>query len=189
MPREFFKRYMPDEEKVKKHPHLSRLGTRIHDPNLWHLNRNSISRAFLVGVFCAFLPLPMQMLIAALLAIWIRSNLPLSVALVWISNPVTIPPIFYFTYKVGAAILGTSLDLDGVEFSIQWISQSLVYIWEPLLLGSLFCGLVFSTLSYFIVRWLWARHVWKTWKLRAEIRLKRALEEQTREKDQDNNED
>lgn len=62
---------------------------------------------FAVGVFTSFLPLPGQMVIAALLALWLRCNLPLSIILVWISNPITMPAIFYSTYKLGAWILGT----------------------------------------------------------------------------------
>jgi len=54
-----------------------------------------------VGLFCAFVPLPIQMLLAAAAAIIFRVNLPISVGLVWITNPVTIPPMFYFCYKVG----------------------------------------------------------------------------------------
>lgn len=106
MPRKLFKKYMPNEEKLKRHKHLSWLGSHIHDPNLWHLTRKSVARAFFVGLFCAFLPIPLQMLVAAFMAIFLRSNLPISIGLVWITNPLTMPPIFYFTYRVGDFLIG-----------------------------------------------------------------------------------
>ena len=167
MPRKFIKRHMPDEAKIKEHPHLSKLGKFLHDPNLWHLNRNSVSLAFLVGVFCAFLPLPLQMLIAAILAIIVRSNLPISVGLVWITNPITIPPMFYFTYRVGVAVLDLPVQEFEMELSVEWITQGVSQVWWPLLLGSLICGVVFSIASYFAVRYLWLWRVSQDWKKRS----------------------
>ena len=68
MPRKLIKGLLPDSATLRRHPHLARFGARLHDPNLWHLNRRAISGAVAVGLFCALLPLPGQMLIAALLA-------------------------------------------------------------------------------------------------------------------------
>lgn len=102
MPKKFMKRYLPSPEKVQAMQSLSFLGDILHEPNLWHINRHSVARAFLVGIWFCFIPMPFQMLAAAFFAIWFNANLPLSVVLVWISNPVTMPPMFYFNYKIGA---------------------------------------------------------------------------------------
>ena len=104
---------MPDHQTIKEHKHLKIFGKLLHDGNLWHLNRRSVSGAFAVGLFCAFVPIPSQMILAAAIAIIIRVNLPISVALVWISNPITMPPIFYAAYKFGAYVMGqTTLEGD-----------------------------------------------------------------------------
>ncbi|MEH6472419.1 MAG: DUF2062 domain-containing protein [Halopseudomonas sp.] len=170
MPRRIIKRYMPNEAKIKAHPSLSRLGGALHNPNLWHLNRNSVSLAFLVGIFCAFLPIPMQMLVASVLAILVHSNLPISVGLVWITNPLTMPPIFYFAYLVGSWLLGDSTQDLEFTMTVEWITSQLSRIWWPLLFGSLVCGVFFSVLSYFSVRWLWAWRVGKNWQIRKQSR-------------------
>lgn len=170
MPRKLIKKYMPDEDKLKQHKHLSWLGSHIHEPNLWHLNRKSVSRAFLVGIFCAFLPIPLQMLVAAVLAIIIRSNLPISVGLVWITNPLTMPPIFYFAYQVGIFLLGSSGNEIEFELTMEWLSESLSLIWWPLLFGSVVCGVVFGVASFFAVQGFWVWHVGRSWKQRSNDR-------------------
>ena len=87
MPRKLIKRYLPDPENIKSNRFLKVFGKVIHDPQLWHLTRYSVGHAFLVGLFCAFVPVPFQMLLAAGGAIIFRANIAISVALVWITNP------------------------------------------------------------------------------------------------------
>ncbi|GGK68889.1 DUF2062 domain-containing protein [Amphritea balenae] len=166
MPRKLIRKYMPDEHKLKSNRYLSWLGSHIHDPNLWHLTRKSVSKAFLVGLFCAFIPLPSQMLIAAVLALVVRSNLPISVSLVWITNPITIPPMFYFTYWVGTQILGTPLQDVQFELTWEWFTNGLSAIWLPLILGSAVCGIVSGSLGYILMQRFWVWHVNSSWRKR-----------------------
>lgn len=169
MPKKFIKRYMPDSEKIRKNKKLNKVfGSLLHDPNLLHLNRRSVSMAFLVGLFMAFVPLPSQMIMAAAVAIYIRCNLPISVALVWISNPVTMPPMFYFAYKVGATILSTPERAFTFDLSWEWLGTELAAIWEPFLLGCLVCGIVFGVLGFGLIRLLWRFHIISAIKKRKE---------------------
>lgn len=163
MPRKLIKKYMPDESSIRNHKHLSWLGNHLHDPALWRLGRKSVSRAFLVGIFCAFLPLPLQMLIAAVLAVVARSNIPISVGLVWITNPLTAAPVYYFTYLVGTYLIGAEPVVSAFSFSYESLSRELSMIWWPLLAGSLFCGVIFSVLSALIVNSLWIWQVRRSW--------------------------
>ncbi|GMG88187.1 DUF2062 domain-containing protein [Biformimicrobium ophioploci] len=175
MPKRTIKRWLPSPEKIRSLNALGFLGEILHEPNLFHLNRQSVSMAIAVGIFVAFLPIPGQMPVAALLALLLRCNLPISVILVWISNPVTIPAIFYATYKFGAWLLGTPPINFTIELSWEWISTELQKIWAPLLLGSILCGLVLATTAYFGMRAFWRWHVLKRWKHRlAQRRLKEA---------------
>ncbi len=159
MPKKFIRRYMPDHNTVRNHKHLKCFGTLLHDPNLWHLNRRSVSGAFAVGLFCAFIPVPFQMLIAAAVAIFFRVNLPISVGLVWITNPVTIPPMYYFAYKVGAWTLGEAPHEFEFEASSEWLMNELEAIWEPFLLGCLILGVVSALLGYAFIRLAWRLHI------------------------------
>ena len=163
MPKQFIKKITPDHQKLKEHKHLQIFGTLLHDPNLFHANRRSISGAFAVGLFCAFIPVPFQMVIAAAVAILFRVNLPLSVALVWVSNPITMPPMFYACYLIGAWILQVPPSEFSFELSWEWLSNSLGAIWQPFLLGCLICGATSSSLSYFGMRMLWRYSSVKRW--------------------------
>lgn len=166
MPKKFMKRYLPSPEKVRAIRSLHFLGDILHEPNLWHINRHGVSRAFLIGIFWCFIPMPFQMVAAALFALWLNANLPLSVALVWISNPLTMPPIFYFNYKVGAWLLGRPVMDFEFELSVSWISGRLMDIGIPLYLGSLVCAVIAACLSYLMLQFLWRRKVRADWQRR-----------------------
>jgi len=170
MPKKFFKRYLPHHDKVKHHKHLQMFGTLLHSPNLWHLNRRSVAGAFANGLFMAFVPVPFQMVLAAASAILFSVNLPLSVALVWITNPLTIPPMFYGAYLVGNALLGRETDEFHFELSVDWLMHGLTNVWQPLLLGSFVCGTIASILGYVCIRLFWRHHVIKQWNKRKQKR-------------------
>ena len=161
---------MPDPESIRDHKHLRFLGTLLHDPNILHLNRRSVSGAFIVGLFWAFVPIPFQMVFSAISAIAARVNLPISVALVWLTNPLTMGPVYYFAYKLGSWILATPIQKVKFELSYDWVTQELSQIWEPFLLGCLVCGVACALLGYVFVRIFWRLHVISSWKRRKERR-------------------
>ncbi|HGG58612.1 MAG TPA: DUF2062 domain-containing protein, partial [Gammaproteobacteria bacterium] len=143
MPRKFFKKILPSEHAVRNDKNLRFLGKLLHDPNLWHLNRKSLSGAFAVGLFMAFVPFPFgQTPAAALLAIFFRVNLPLSALLVWLTNPLTMPPIYLMAIKLGSWVLGIHPELTQFEMSWSWVSANLITFWKPFVVGSLIFSVV-----------------------------------------------
>jgi len=167
MPRKFIQRFMPDYRKIREQKCLRFFGTCLHNPALWHLNRHSVAGAFFIGILCAFIPLPFQMVIAAAMAIFFRVNIPISVALVWITNPLTMPPIFFFTHEFGEWMLGMPDDEDfHFEANWAWFGDQLSNHWEPFLLGSLVCGLLLGVIGYFAVHIAWRIYVSYAWRHR-----------------------
>ena len=161
MPRKFFKRFMPSHTEVRGHKHLKIFGEVLHEPNLWHINRRSMAGAFAVGLFCAWVPIPSQMLLAAAAAILFRTNLPLSVVLVWISNPLTIPPMFYFAYLVGTWVIGQPPQDFEFQLSFDWLTSELTSSWKPFLIGCFILATGSGVLGYFVVSQLWIYNVKK----------------------------
>ncbi len=175
MPRKTLRQIIPSPARIREFKSLHVLGDWIYSTNLWHVNRYSVSMAFFVGLFVAFMPIPGQMPAAALLAVLFRCNLPLSIGLVWITNPVTMPALFFLAYKVGAMIIDVPVHDIDFEMSLYWLAHSLEAIWEPFLLGCTICGLFFGSLGYFIMSQLWRWHVILNWHQRKRRRAKRKL--------------
>jgi len=171
MPRKLIKKYMPNEQALKRHKYLRVFGKHILTPNLWHLNKRSVSGAFTVGLFSAFMPIPFQMVLAASIALVYKVNLPISVALVWITNPLTMAPIFYFTYVIGTWILDTPVTNVEFTLSLDWFQHEFSKIWQPLLLGSFITGIVASVSGNFFVRFVWRYIVVQNWQKRKNKRL------------------
>ena len=170
MAKKIIQRYLPDVHKIRTHKHLKFFGRLLHDPNLWHLNRHSVSGAFAIGLFMAFVPMPFQMIPAAALAILFRVNLPIAVALVWITNPVTMPPVYYFTYELGAWIMNTPAKDIAFEISWEWLATEFGRVWRPFLLGSLMAGIICAAAGYYGIRALWRWHVIRDWERRKKKR-------------------
>ncbi|AIY66359.1 DUF2062 domain-containing protein [Pseudoalteromonas piratica] len=166
MPKKTIQKLLPDHNKIKQNKTLSIFGDVLHDANLWHLNRRSARGAFAVGLFWAFIPVPFQMLLSAAIAIPFRVNLPLSVALVWITNPLTMAPIFYFNYLVGYLVLGQQKQDFTFQANWQWFVDSLSSIGPAFMVGSLVCAAGASAIGYFGIDYLWRYSVLKQWKAR-----------------------
>lgn len=161
MPKQLFKKYLPSPDELKKNRSFGVLGEMLSDPNLWHINRRSLAGAAFIGVFSAMMPVPLQMLLAAALAIKFHCNLPMSVVLVWISNPFTYVPIFYFNYRVGAWLMDiTPRTDDGV--TVAWLVQQLMPLW----MGSIATGIVFGSAAFIATRLVWRLAVVRNWNLR-----------------------
>lgn len=147
-------------------------GNMLHEPNLWHLNRHSVSVGVGIGLFVAFLPVPGQMFIAPAIAVLMRANLPIAIAMIFITNPLTMAPVFLLAYKLGQMILHTPPMDFQLELSWRWLSSEFSRIWQPLLLGSMIMSVSASSIGYTVMNALWRFAVRKRWKERRKKRNK-----------------
>ena len=171
-----FKKYLPTKDQLRETRSLRFLGNIIFEPNLWHFNRHSVSYAALIGIFCCFLPMPFQMIPCVLMVIIVRCNIPLAIAFVWVSNPITMPPMMFFTYLVGTWMLDQQSVVTEIDISLDWLSEQLSLVWQPLLLGSITTGLVCGLTAFTLIRvyWRWkVSHDWSTRRLRNRFKAKR----------------
>ncbi|HIQ28030.1 MAG TPA: DUF2062 domain-containing protein [Sulfurovum sp.] len=124
----------------------------------FNINRKMVTRGVFVGLFWGFIPMPMQMLAVVATTPFIRFNVPIAIAMVWLSNPFTMPPMYYIEYLTGNFILGHE-NIKDIELTLEWFSANIGDIFIPLYVGTAFYSIVVSTLIYFVLNWLWIKSV------------------------------
>ena len=168
------RKVIPGTHDIGGHTFLGRVfGQPLLDPDLWHLSRNSVALAVSIGLFMAWVPVPFQMVLAAGAAILVRCNLPVSVAMVWVSNPVTMAPLFVAAHKLGGWMLDRPPGDFQIELSFRWLFEELGKVWEPLLLGCFVLGLASAILGQIMIRLIWRAHVIVSWRDRRIRRQRR----------------
>lgn len=153
----WLKRHLPSARRIREDKRLGFLGKFLQDPNLWHLNRRSVAGGVALGVFAMFIPPLGQLFFGPVAAIRLRVNLPVVIGLVWVTNPLTIPPVYYLSYRIGAFLLGH----PPIEFRVEfWMDfHNWLGILTPLLVGNLLCGVFGAVAGYFAVQGLWRWYV------------------------------
>ncbi|MDP9087934.1 MAG: DUF2062 domain-containing protein [Pseudomonadota bacterium] len=161
--RRWLKRITPDRLTLEKHWCLKHFAAVMLDRRCWIFNRSSVTRSFALGLFIAFIPptplLPVHLVTCALLGIYLRLNLPILFATVFVSNPFTWLPQVAGSLWVGAKLLGLDLMpfLHAITQHTFWADMNL--LWPPLLLGALVLGLIAAATGYVLAQAAWRARV------------------------------
>lgn len=138
------------------------------------INRKSVAGAVFVGIFVAMIPMPLQMLAVLVFIPFLKFNVPLAVALVWITNPFTMPFIYYIEYITGNfLIMGDGV--ESIKITLKWFSDNFDNIIVPLYVGAFFYSTLLSTLSYIVVNYMWMHSVCKENKHKGKLPLRDRL--------------
>lgn len=121
-------------------------------------NRRTVSRGLGVGLFFAFLPIPLQMAAVLLPIPLFRYNVVIALTMVWLTNPLTMPFIYYAEYRTGTLLLLEESRPD-IILTLAWFAAHFDAIVIPLFAGALFWSLLLGTGSYLAVNLLWIRSV------------------------------
>jgi uncharacterized protein len=180
MAKKFITKFLPNREKLEKNRFLRLLGPALFHPNLWHINRRSIAVGLAIGVFMGLIIPIAQIPFAAVIAIFMRANLPIAVASTLVTNPFTFAPIYFLAYKIGAFFLGghdPSITRESIALEMQtenvgagmegWIDK-IADLGGPLMLGLGIMATSGAILAYLAVRLIWRLQV--TIKLRKKRR-------------------
>ncbi len=148
-------------KKKKSNPKIKKFIKQYKIPNEYLcINRKSISRGILIGLFWGFIPMPMQMLAVLAVTPFIKFNVPIAISMVWLSNPLTMPLMYYMEYQTGIMLLGMD-SIKDIELSLDWFSNNWNRIIIPLYVGTIPYSIGVSTIIYFIINKLWIDSVEK----------------------------
>ena len=174
--RKFFKRYLPDPDKLRQLPLLKLLGNSLLHPALWHLNRHTAAGAVAVGMFCGLIPGPLQVLGSTIACLVFRVNLPLAILCTFYTNPLTIVPLYLAAFHIGKLTLGNGsvfrqppeFDWNTLADSATQYIQWAIGLGKPLALGLPILAGGLAIGGYALVAIVWRLH------LRHEIRRRAA---------------
>ena len=137
-------RYLPRIKHMRGTWLHRKLGERLFSLEMWQPERARFASGCAIGVFFAMMPLPFQMLAAALIAYLARVNIPAALACTWISNPLTTPLLLLAQYKLGNVLIrGTPADQPPVDM-LALLSRAPL----PLLVGAFVSGAILSLTVY-----------------------------------------
>ena len=161
-----FLRPLPRRSNVHRYPVLKWFSKTAYERSyLWSFRRAEISAGLFWGIWISMLPIVgVQMILVFFVSLLVRANLPLIVALQWISNPLTMGPIYFADYKIGLSVL-TLLGVDykknkllspeynWTEFSFSDLLR-LIDTFPPMLVGGSVLGISLGLSVVFLYKTL-----------------------------------
>ena len=157
-------RPLPRRSNIHRYPVLKWFADTAYKKSfLWSFKGAPIQSALFWGIWISMLPIVgIQMMVVFFVSLLVRANLPLIVALQWISNPFTMGPIYFADYKIGMTmfkLLGInypqnkllSAQYDWSEFSFKEVFK-LIDTFPPMMLGGSVLGVFFGVFTVFLYK-------------------------------------
>ena len=144
------------------------------------VNRRMITRGVAVGLFWGFIPMPMQMLAVMATTPFFRFNVPIAISMVWLSNPITMPPMYYMEYLTGNFLLGRE-GLEDIELTMSWFTEHFDDILVPLYVGTSFYSIVVTGIIYVVLNRLWVNSVHSEKRERKHSRKKKTSNKESKD--------
>ena len=190
MRRSRFFKHMPTSQSIQENRYLKPLRRYLHHHYLWQFNRRGVAGGLAVGLFFGILSPVAQTLLGAIGSVIFRVNLPVAAVATLITNPFTVPPLYYAAYRLGKWLLGEKVvenSFDPAAVSVMPEIQGDVSRWwhaalewvetvgPQLMLGLLVFATVAAVLGYLLVNIIWRLQARYRWRQRVR-RMQQSLE-------------
>jgi hypothetical protein len=166
-------RHIPTRESMERSRMLRPFAPHLSHPALWRMSRKSVPRGVALGLFVGVIIPVMHTAIAAVIAIPLRANVAVTAAFTLVVNPLTIPPIYYAAYRIGAWELNhdaTLVNPAAAERFSSELSRFLFWIHQasgPIAVGVLTLAFASAAIGYAAAAVLWR------WRLGNKLRRRR----------------
>ncbi|HYF34370.1 MAG TPA: DUF2062 domain-containing protein [Prosthecobacter sp.] len=154
-------RFLKHPRKLKKSRVMRWFARHFLHKHVWRPTQHTLAGGMAVGMFVTMQLLPIQMATATILAAIFRVNIPLAVALSWVSNPLTVPFLAVIEYKIGKWILAWYTKVPSTPFP-KHLPESGADMWLALrehspvmLFGGLILGALVTPVTYGITYLSW----------------------------------
>ncbi|MET0533487.1 MAG: DUF2062 domain-containing protein [Steroidobacter sp.] len=155
MPRRVFKPLSRQRHRWKDRWFMRPFRLLLEHPVYWTLNRRNVTRAFAMGLMISFVPIPVHFLLATLVALTLRLNVPAAIFGTFLANPLTMVPMYMAAYWVGCHLLGISGHEIAFQMTWDWLRTALLPIWKPFLLGCVVLGASAAICGYIVLGGIW----------------------------------
>jgi uncharacterized protein (DUF2062 family) len=166
---DWLRRHIPTRETVHRYRLLRPFERHLSHASLWRMTRRSVPRGVALGLFVAVIIPVMHTAIAAVFAIPARANVAVAAVFTLVVNPLTIPPLYYAAYRIGAWELHHDASLvnpaAAERFSSE-LSRLLFWVHEasgPIAVGVLTIAFGSALIGYAVsaLAWrFWSRNRW-----------------------------
>ena len=161
---------LPTRDELMASRWLRPFATYLSSPLVWRFNRRGVARGAALGLFAGFAVPVAQTPFAALCAVAARANLPVAALTTFITNPLTVPFIYYFAYVVGRTVLrartdsvfAVAADAGVFERTLNWV----VTLAGPTYLGLLIFAVIGAATGFAAVQIGWRIWVSQKWQRR-----------------------
>jgi uncharacterized protein (DUF2062 family) len=168
-------RFLKHPRKLRDRPVMRWFARHFLDKQVWKPTQHTLAGGTAVGMFITLQLLPIQTPSAVILAAIFRVNIPIAIALCWLSNPFTIPFLAWLEYAVGKWFLALYTTVPATPFPKQ-LPDSMVDAWVVLrehapvmLMGGILVGAVGALISYVAS--------WGVWEVGSRMEIAKKLRE------------
>lgn len=145
-----------DPDDLRRQKWFALFGERLMAPALWQGGVRAFSGAVAAGLFASWIPVPMHSIIAVVLVVAFSLNLPLALLAVWFNNPLTLPFMYLYAYRLGCLVLQQTPEPFHFTWDLNWFEHEATTLVLPFLLGSLLLAVltagVGALLTWFFLR-------------------------------------